>query len=59
MSFNFNCGDGKTKNLPGTVPVALHTYRKPGTYEVSLEIIDNYGNIHISKRSIRVLERKS
>lgn len=58
MGFDFDFGDGKKKKIPITVPVAVHTYRKAGTYNAALKTIDNYGNINITKRIIRVLKKK-
>ncbi len=55
MDLNWDFGDGNTS----TLPIAIHTYNKAGTYEATLKNVDNYGNQTTTKRIIRVIKKKT
>lgn len=53
IDITWDFGDGKQSKIPLTV----HNYRKEGTYEVTLQVIDNYGNTITSKQPVRVIKK--
>jgi PKD repeat protein len=54
MSFAYNFGDGST----GTGATATHTYSKPGTYNVTLAVVNSLGLMSIASHSITVVQAK-
>jgi PKD repeat protein len=56
-SFNFSFGDGFYKF--GASPTAIHTYEEPGTYTVSLTVIDINGNSASLIFEVRVMDTTS
>jgi PKD repeat protein len=53
MDFDWNFGDGESSNRILT----RHAYKKAGTYEVSFKVIDNYENVTIMKKIVRVIKK--
>jgi PKD repeat protein len=43
VSYSFDWGDGSQPTGPQPTPIATHTYSAPGTYTVSLRVIDSAG----------------
>jgi len=56
VSYNWNFGDGSfLTNGPSLVN---RTYNRPGTYDITLEVIDNQGARNTSQNSLTVRNRK-
>jgi hypothetical protein len=53
IDFEWDFGDGDTSNIILT----KHAYNKPGTFIVKFTVTDNFGNVGIIKRTIRVIEK--
>jgi PKD repeat protein len=53
-SFAYNFGDGST----GTGATATHTYSKPGTYNVTLAVVNSIGLMSITSHSVTVVQAK-
>ncbi len=51
IDFEWDFGDGDTSNIILT----KHAYNKPGIYDVKFKVTDNFGNVGIIKRTIRVI----
>ena len=53
LELEWDFGDGeKSPRL-----LTKHAYEKAGTYEVTLKATDNFGNISIDKRNVRVIKK--
>jgi PKD repeat protein len=52
MSYNWDFGDGSTS--ADIVPVVTHNYTKPGTYNVTLTVIDNDDLTNSVKNSLTI-----
>ena len=54
LDLAWDFGDGAEARLP----IGVHSYEKPGVYEVKATAKDTGGNVYVAKRKITVLPRK-
>jgi PKD repeat protein len=52
ITYHWDFGDGNSEN--STIPSAVHTYTKPGSYKVTLTATDGAGNFNATSTSVVV-----
>jgi PKD domain len=55
VSWSIDFADGTVENGTGTLPGAIHVYKTPGTYLVTLTITDDRGAVSNAKQTVVIL----